>query len=35
MTIADSGIVEADPTGRFMEVELYHGYVHGRGVEVE
>ena len=28
MTIADSGIMEADPTGRFMEVELYHGYTY-------
>ncbi len=28
VTIADSGIMEADPTGRFMEVELYSGYTY-------
>ena len=28
VTIADSGIMEADPTGLFMEVELYHGYTY-------
>ena len=26
MTIADSGRMDTDPTGRFMEVELYHGW---------